>query len=149
MIKTKLSAKQAEVMDLCDAGLTPKEVAIKLNLAVHVVYRRREIAMFKRRVERREIEPVYRRMVNGKLTNCKTSLRVREDEETPAEAHERLALDLALDVRCAGCYVVLEGSDCAEAGRCVARSPDLLRGDLMLRIARLWASVEKGRDIRG
>ncbi len=148
-LKTKLSAKQAEVMNLLDSGMTAKVVAFKLGVKVHVVYRRKEIATLKRRVERKEIEPIYRRRVNGKLTNCPASARVREDEETAEEAHERLALDLALDVRCTGCYVVLEGSDCAEAGHCVARSPDLLRGDSMLRIARLWASVEVGKDIRG
>ncbi len=134
-MKTRLSPAQQQVMDLFATGLTGQQIADQLCITLTSVYRRRQQALYKRRVA-------------VGASPMPVSTRTYEEDETPEEIRERIALDLAFDIRCPHCHVVLEGSDCAEAGTCVARSPDLLRGDSIDRIRDLWYAVQRGVNQR-
>jgi hypothetical protein len=132
---TKLSPAQQAVMDLLDQGMTCRQAAEKLGISLVSACRKRDTANYKRRVAR------------GVITAPPT-VRNRDEEETEQEIRERIAVDIALGLRCQHCHVVLEGSDCEESGSCVARSPDLLRGDAMERIRALWNAVELGHNAK-
>ena len=132
---TKLSPAQQAVMDLFDQGMSCREIASRLGISLMSANKKKEKAQYKRRVQR------------GVIT-APPARRSREEEETEDEIRERIAVDLVLGLRCQHCHVVLEGSDCEESGSCVARSPDLLRGDAMERIAALWRAVQDGVNRR-
>lgn len=142
-MKTEQSPFQSLVFAMRATGMTCQAIANRLQRTLGSTQRALAVAKRKNRVKMGDEPNVPRFNGVGKgRTNT------HELFETRDENKARIAMDIHSGLRCGQCFVVLKGSDCEEKGSCAARRHDLLHGEAITRIGRLWDCVKEGKNQR-